>query len=133
MAIGALASETSRHATFYSGVNEVTIGVPDAPKEDGGNSAEPTSVMTASYYGREFAGLPTASGTDFDPRKLTVAHKSLPLGTKLLVRHEDKSVKVTVTDRGPYIKGREIDLSRAAAKEIDLIGPGTGEVRVTER
>ena len=89
--------------------------------------------MTASYYGRAFAGLPTASGTAYDPKKLTAAHKSLPLGTKLLVSHENESVKVTITDRGPYIKGREIDLSRAAAKEIGLIEPGTGEVQVAER
>ena len=49
------------------------------------------------------------------------------------MNHENKSVKVTITDRGPYIKGREIDLSRAAAKEIGLIEPGTGEVQVAER
>jgi len=119
--------------TIYTGVSEVSRSSPSAPRENPANPDEVSRRMTASYYEREFAGLPTASGTAFDPKKLTAAHKSLPLGTKLLVSHEKKSVKVTITDRGPYIKGREIDLSRAAAKEIGLIGPGTGEVRVTEQ
>lgn len=118
-------------STFYSGVSPVSQGSPDVPREN--RPDEESRTMTASYYGREFAGLPTASGPAFDPKKLTAAHKTLPLGTKLLVEHKDKSVKVTVTDRGPYIEGREIDLSRAAAKEIGLIRPGTGEVQVTER
>ena len=118
---------------FYSGVLSVSVDTPEAPRESREDSDEEARTMTASYYGREFAGLPTASGPAFDPRKLTAAHKSLPLGTELLVRHKDKSVEVTVTDRGPYIKGREIDLSRAAAKEIGVIGPGTAEVQVTKR
>ncbi len=118
-------------SSLYARVSGVALDALDAPQEDTDDGF--SRRMTASYYGREFAGLPTASGPVFDPKKLTAAHKSLPLGTKLLVRHEDKSMKVTVADRGPYIKGREIDLSRAAAKEIGLIGPGTGEVQVTER
>lgn len=118
-------------STFYYGVSSVSQSSPDVPREN--RPDETSRTMTASYYGREFAGLPTASGPAFDPKKLTAAHKSLPLGTKLLVRHKNKSVEVTVNDRGPYIKGREIDLSQAAAREIGLIRPGTGEVQVTER
>ena len=133
VAISAFASETSRDASFYSGIRVVTSGALEAPQPSAAESKEPTEKMTASYYGREFAGLPTASGPEFDPKKLTAAHKSLPLGTKLLISRKDKSVQVTVTDRGPYIKGREIDLSKAAAKEIGLIKPGVAEVQVTKR
>ena len=126
-------SRSVLNGTFYSGVLSVSAEAPDAPRESSEEPDEKAQTMTASYYGREFAGLPTASGPLFDPKELTAAHKTLPLGTELLVRHKDKSVEVTVTDRGPYIKGREIDLSRAAAKEIGVIGPGTAEVQVTER
>jgi rare lipoprotein A len=86
--------------------------------------------MTASYYGYALAGLPTASGEPFNPEEYTAAHKSLPLGTELLVKHNDEAVKVTVNDRGPYIAGRELDLSVGAAQEIGLTGPGEDQVEV---
>ncbi len=130
VAVFGVGARTVLNSTFYFGVSPVSQGSLDVPRE---SSEKVSRTMTASYYGHEFAGLPTASGPDFDPKKLTAAHKTLPLGTKLLVRHEDKSVEVTVTDRGPYIKGREVDLSRAAAKEVGIIRPGTAEVQVTER
>lgn len=74
----------------------------------------------ASYYHDKFDGRKTASGTRFDNSKLTAAHKKLPFGTKLKVTNEknNKSVIVEVTDRGPFIKGREIDLSKQAFIEI---------------
>lgn len=70
----------------------------------------------ASYYHDKFDGRKTASGTRFDNTKLTAAHKKLPFGTKLRITNEknNKSVIVEVTDRGPFIKGREIDLSKQA-------------------
>lgn len=86
--------------------------------------------MTASYYGYALAGLPTASGETFDPEAYTAAHKSLPLGTELLVKRDGESVRVTVNDRGPYIEGRELDLSVGAAREIGLTGPGEDQVGV---
>lgn len=99
-------------------------GIPTKPDRAG-------RTMVASYYGREFEGRPMASGEPFDADDLTAAHKSLPFGTKLGVAYGDEYVRVTVTDRGPYVAGRDLDLSLAAAREIGLIGPGEAQVRVT--
>lgn len=84
----------------------------------------------ASWYGEEFAGRTTANGEIFDPSLLTAAHRSLPFGTVLDVTNPKSSqtVRVRVNDRGPYIGGRVIDLSYAAAKQIGLIEPGIGDV-----
>ena len=86
----------------------------------------------ASWYGRDFAGRPTASGEIFRPYKKTAAHKKLPMGTKLKVTRVDtgKSVRVVVNDRGPYIDGSIIDLSRRAARKIDMLEEGTTEVEI---
>lgn len=80
----------------------------------------------ASYYHDKFHGRKTASGKLYNKNEMTCAHKTLPFGTKLHVinAHNDKDVIVTVTDRGPFIKGRVIDLSRAAAKELGFIDKG---------
>ena len=88
-------------------------------------------TMRASYYGRELEGRSMASGEPFDADALTAAHKSLPFGTKLEVAYAGESVRVTVTDRGPHVVGRDLDLSLAAAREIGLTGPGEAPVRVT--
>lgn len=74
----------------------------------------------ASYYADKFTGRKTASGKIFDNNKLTAAHKKLPFGTKLKVTNEanGKVVFVEITDRGPFIKGREIDLSKRAFMDI---------------
>ena len=89
----------------------------------------------ASWYGGNdgFEGKPTASGEIYDSSQMTAAHRELPLGTIVEVFHADsgKSVRVRINDRGPFIKGRIIDLSRAAAEKLDLIGPGTGRVRLS--
>ncbi len=87
-------------------------------------------AMTASYYGYALAGNPTASGEPFDPERFTAAHKNLPLGTELLVERGGESVRVTVNDRGPYVAGRDLDLSLSAAREIGLTGPGEDQVDV---
>jgi rare lipoprotein A len=81
----------------------------------------------ASYYGNE-SGRQTASGQRFDENALTAAHLSLPFGTKLKVTHDGRSVIVTVNDRGPYVKGRVLDLSTAAARAIGLTSRGVGMV-----
>jgi rare lipoprotein A len=93
---------------------------------DGGFSAK------ASWYGgHERLNARTANGERFRPMGLTCAHRTLPLGTKLLVSHEGRSVVVRVTDRGPNIKtGRSLDLSRGAAVRLGLIGAGVASVRV---
>lgn len=85
--------------------------------------------MVASWYGAE-SGNRTANGERFDGTSLTAAHKTLPFGTRLRVTYQGKSVVVRINDRGPYIKGRHIDLSRAAAARIGLIPAGVGKVCV---
>ena len=88
--------------------------------------------ITASWYGPDFHGKPTACGELFNMHALTCAHKEYPFGTKLRVVNSlnSKEVECIVTDRGPFIAGRDLDLSYAAAKRIDLIGPGTSKVMI---
>jgi rare lipoprotein A len=81
----------------------------------------------ASYYGNE-SGSRTASGQRFNQNALTAAHRSLPFGTKLRVTHDGRSVVVTINDRGPFIRGRVLDLSTGAARAIGLTGAGVGRV-----
>jgi rare lipoprotein A len=89
-------------------------------------------VGLATYYSNEFAGRKTASGEKYDPKKFTAAHRTLPFGTRVKVTRLDngKSVVVRINDRGPFTKGRIIDLSLAAAKKIDMIRSGVVKVRV---
>lgn len=82
----------------------------------------------ASWYGPGFHGRTTASGETYNQNGLTAAHKTLPFGTKLRVSYKGKSVVVRITDRGPYIKGRSLDLSRGAARSIGLIPAGVAKV-----
>jgi len=97
----------------------------------GGNdpSAE-TAIVVASWYGAGFHGRRTASGQTFDQERLTAAHKTLPFGTKLRVTNlrNGRSVLVTVTDRGPYVRNRQLDVSLGAARRLGLVGPGTAPV-----
>ena len=92
--------------------------------------ADAGKKMLASYYGRTLEGSPMAHGLPFDADDYTAAHKTLPFGTDLAVSYGGTSVRVTVTDRGPYVAGRDIDLSLAAAQEIGLTGTGEAPVRV---
>lgn len=86
----------------------------------------------ASWYGRDFHNKKTASGLPYDMYTFTAAHRTLPLGTvvKVTDEHNGKSVMVCVTDRGPYVHGRIIDLSYAAAEQLDLQERGVGKVRL---
>ena len=81
----------------------------------------------ASFYGNE-SGSRTASGQHFNQNALTCAHRSLPFGTKLRVTHGGRSVVVTVNDRGPFVRGRVLDLSTAAARAVGITGAGVGRV-----
>ena len=81
----------------------------------------------ASFYGNE-AGSKTASGQRFNQNAMTAAHRSLPFGTKLRVTHGGRSVVVTINDRGPFVRGRVLDLSNGAASAIGLTGAGVGRV-----
>lgn len=82
----------------------------------------------ASWYGEELAGSPTASGEAYDPYGYTAAHKTLPLGTELVVSYGGSSVQVIVNDRGPYVGDRALDLSQGAAQAIGLDQAGVDYV-----
>lgn len=86
----------------------------------------------ASWYGPGFRGRPTASGKRFRPWKRTAAHKSLPFGTVVKVVRPDtgRRVRVVINDRGPFVEGRIIDLSRKAARRLGMIEAGVVEVEV---
>lgn len=86
----------------------------------------------ASWYGKKFHGRPTASGEIFDMYQKSAAHKTLPLGTyvKTVNLSNKQGVVVRINDRGPFVKGRIIDLSYAAAKEIGMVGPGVVNVKI---
>jgi rare lipoprotein A len=81
----------------------------------------------ASFYGNE-SGSKTASGQRFNQNAMTAAHRSLPFGTRLRVTHGGRSVVVTINDRGPFIRGRVLDLSTGAARAIGLTSAGVGKV-----
>ena len=86
----------------------------------------------ASFYADKFEGLPTASGERYRHNKLTAAHKTLPFGTVVKVTNTatGKSINVTINDRGPYVKGRVIDLSKRAAEELGFILDGIADVQI---
>jgi len=86
----------------------------------------------ASWYGKPFHGRQTANGERYDMTKMTAAHRTLPFDVVVRVTNLDngRSIKVRINDRGPFVDGRIIDLSRAAAKKLDLYRPGTGPVRI---
>jgi rare lipoprotein A len=92
-----------------------------------------TQEGTASYYADKFVGRPTASGEPYAHDSLTAAHRSLPFGTVVRVRRLDtgEAVVVRINDRGPFKRGRIIDLSREAARQIDLLQVGIADVRLT--
>lgn len=96
--------------------------------------AAETQIIVASYYANSLHGRKTASGTLYNKYEMTCAHKTLPFGTILKVRNisNDSVVYVKVIDRGPFIKGRSIDLSYAAAKELDMIGRGVIRVEISK-
>lgn len=102
--------------------------------------ARPSAGLTqrgmASWYGSEFHGKPTASGETYDMNLLTAAHRELPLQTLVEVENLDngRKVRVRINDRGPFVRGRILDLSYGAARELDMVGTGLArvEVRIVE-
>ena len=105
---------------------------PTATKQVITRTTRPMERGVASWYGRQFHGKRTASGETFDMFKMTAAHRTLPLGSKVKVRNprNGKSVVVLVNDRGPYAKNRIIDLSYSAAKELGIARAGTAIVEI---
>lgn len=95
-------------------------------------AAAPFELGMASFFATEMAGRRTANGETCDPATLTAAHRTLPFGTKLRVTNpaNGKSVIVRINDRGPFARGRIIDLSKAAAAEIGLVQRGHGHVEL---
>jgi len=102
-----------------------------------GCASVPVEAGTISYYGKELAGRRTASGERFDPDALTMAHRTLPLGTRVQVTDlvSRRSVVVRVNDRGPVTRQRIADISLAAARELQMLQRGTtrAELKVVER
>ena len=103
----------------------------------GGAPAPPVKIVQnehglASWYGHPYHGRPTASGEIYNMHDMTAAHRTLPFGTRVRVHDLDNGhdVEVRINDRGPFVKGRIIDLSNAAAKSMQMLGPGTAHVRL---
>ena len=101
-------------------------------KRNSGIQPVRTEIGEASWYGPGFHGKKTASGEIFDQKEMTAAHPSLPMGTEVKVTNldNDEKIKVRINDRGPYAKDRVIDLSRAAAKKLDMENEGTAPVKI---
>lgn len=89
------------------------------------------NIGTASWYGKEFSGRKTASGNRFNPNALTAAHRSLPLGTKIIVTNTEngKSTILKITDRGPYVGNRILDVSKEGARRLGMIKSGTARIK----
>jgi rare lipoprotein A len=119
------ASAKSRHHRHHAS-QSASGDWRDANASMGSSSGHSFSGM-ASFYGNE-SGSKTASGARFNQNAMTAAHRSLPFGTKLRVTHHGQSVVVTINDRGPFVRGRVLDLSTGAARAIGLTGAGVGRV-----
>jgi peptidoglycan lytic transglycosylase len=112
---------------LLAGCARVVPTGPSAPSVAGGEE-----VGMASWYGSGHQGRRTASGEVFDMNQFTAAHRTLPFGTRVLVTNRDtsQSAEVRINDRGPFVKGRILDVSYAAARLLGAVGPGTIPVRV---
>lgn len=99
-------------------------------KTGAGASGKETGL--ASYYAESYNGRKTANGEIFQSSKLTAAHKKLPFGTKVKVTNlvNGKTVKVRINDRGPFVAGRIIDLTKAAARKLDMLTAGVVKVEI---
>jgi len=95
--------------------------------------AKPSKTVTASYQGSDTAGQTTASGESYNPNKLTAASRNLPIGSTVKVTNPEtgRSVKVRINDRGPFVHGRSLDLSKSAAEKIGITHKGVARVKVT--
>ena len=121
-------ARTSAWSLIAVGVASLAVWVHPARAE----MVQGPLIGHASWYGEEFARRPTASGERYDPSKLTGAHRTLPLGSKVRVTNllNGRSVMVTINDRGPYMPRREIDLSYGAARVLGMVRRGVARVRI---
>ena len=120
-------------ASENNGVAKITVSR-DADPNMTTVSFNQMGVLTASWYGPRFHGKTTANGEQYNQMALTAAHKSLPFGTILQVTNQrnGKTVIVRINDRGPYIEGRDLDLSKGTALALGMIGRGVIRVKVEE-
>lgn len=111
----------------------IFFGVNAIGSKNSNNLENSKKCTVASYYSKRFHGKKTASGEKFNMNDYTAAHKTIKFGTKIHVTNQltGKSVIVKINDRGPYIKGRGLDLSVAAAKQLEMIDNGHGKVCYT--
>jgi rare lipoprotein A len=137
MTAGLAASTAGRAVTPIQPQSPFEVPALAQPEPDPEFAAEQGAAQhvgdgEASYYGKELAGNRTASGERFNPSALTAAHRSLPLGSKLRVinKSNGKSVVVRINDRGPFAKHRLIDVSFAAAQQINMVRAGKARVRL---
>ncbi|HEY0513412.1 MAG TPA: septal ring lytic transglycosylase RlpA family protein [Thermoanaerobaculia bacterium] len=103
------------------------------PEDGAATDSSFRTLGRASWYGPRFDGSPTASGETFDMNALTAAHRTLPLGSRVLVHNldNDHRVVVKINDRGPYVQGRDIDLSYGAARQLGMVPDGIARVEIT--
>jgi len=129
MIVGLGATQVPNNSEASSAPSRAQIK-PEVPKQIAKN--KPYQVGTASWYGEDFEGKPTASGEDYEMYDMTAAHPTLPLGTYVRVTnlHNGRAVVVKVNDRGPIVEGRIIDLSYGAAQALQFEHRGLQKVRL---
>ena len=108
---------------------KIRARIPDAAEKVTPETGERSEVV-ASWYGKEYHGRPMANGKTYNMYASTIAHRTLPLGTKVELTnpHTSQIVRAVVTDRGPFIDGRDVDLSYGIAKKLNLVEKGVGKV-----
>lgn len=109
-----------------------TTPLPPPPAATSHAVAKPSKTVTASYQGTDTAGRETASGEPYNPHKLTAASRNLPMGSTVKVTNPatGHSVKVLINDRGPFVRGRSLDLSKSAAEKIGIVHKGVARVKI---
>jgi rare lipoprotein A len=132
--VAARAATPSATAGSANATREEFEAAPELARLHPSGGSEVLDVLTgvASFYANSLAGRRTASGERYDPRALVAAHRQLPFGTRLRVTNpaNDRSVEVRVIDRGPFTRGRVLDLSRRAAEDLGMIRRGHAPVRI---
>jgi rare lipoprotein A len=139
VAIGALAVGCNSMNPSPPADTAALVAVPQEPVAESrpalpARSESQGHVVKASYYGTELRGQPTASGEPYNPNEMTAASKKLPIGTLVKVKNPQngKSVVVRINDHGPYVRGRSMDLSEAAARKLGITHSGVKRLTVTK-
>lgn len=132
LAPAASGSGTGRTATGGRGTPNTSAGTASVPQMEPQGRPVSVEVGLASWYGPPYTNRKAADGSIYDQNAMTAAHRELPMGSLVRVTNltNNESVVVRITDRGPFVDGRIIDLSLAAAKAVDIYRPGTAKVRV---